>query len=316
MDDQEVINYMYNSIERQNDRTVFLTREALEKYRERTGDYRTNSEIASAGPERLKENIEDIGTFNYHRLLSHFTKYTRLFPGSVSRESFRVWNDALKEYNDEYKQVVKDRNENSYEEELLKYEGLFERMGQVIDEAMEGAEDIGESKKKALTLIALLYYFVPKRRDYDDLEFFVGGDQEEPPLDPDKNFIWIKGRRQVKIVLNKYKTSAVYGQIVEDAPKPFIDFLMKFWKDATTGVKVFNVYSSRQGFTMFFKRSIKGLTGYDGVNTVLFRRLYTTFVLGDVYDGEDDNTLQLVSRRMGHSVNTNRSIYLSQRNLI
>lgn len=184
------------------------------------------------------ENI--IKFLNQEKFKSSSTKRSYLTPVILLLRKFHPKSEALKVYeklNNEFRNeyVKRVENQGKSENELdnwVKWSELIEIREKLTDEAylMKDQTFLKNNKQKKLmdyALISGLYTYIPPvRLDYNNMDVYYNKQLDELPTD--KNFILINKKQKMRIILNVYKTSKNYKQIILNTP-PKLTKLIKFY---------------------------------------------------------------------------------------
>ena len=197
-------------------------------------------------------NTENIIKFlSQDKFKSSSTKRSYLTPVILLLRKFHPKSEALKIYeklnnefrNDYMKRIDEQQKSEKELDNWVKWSELVEIREKLTDEAylMKDQTFLKNLKQKKLldyALISGLYtYIPPSRLDYNNMNVYH--DKELKELPTNENYILINKKEKMRIILNVYKTSKNYNQIILNTPAKLtklIKFYLKFNKKILDGV--------------------------------------------------------------------------------
>ena len=205
------------------------------------------------------ENI--IKFLSQDKFKSSSTKRSYLTPVILLLRKFHPKSEALKvyekmnnEFRNDYMKRIDDQQKNEKElDNWVKWSELVEIREKLTDEAflMNNQTFFKNNKEKKLldyALISGLYtYMPPVRLDYNNMDIYY--DKELKELPTDKNYVLINKKEKMRIILNVYKTSKNYDQIILPTPakltkliKFYLKFNKKIFDELSKNKKLLKIY--------------------------------------------------------------------------
>ena len=188
---------------------------------------------------------------NQEKFKSSSTKRSYLTPVILLLRKFHPKSDALQiyeklnnDYRNDYTKRINEQGKSEKElDNWVKWSELIEIREKITDEAylMKDQTFLKNNKQKKLldyALISGLYTLIPPvRLDYNNMNVYYNKILKELPTN--ENYILINKKEKMRIVLNVYKTSKNYDQIIINTPPKLtklIKFYLKFNKKILEGV--------------------------------------------------------------------------------
>ncbi len=280
-----------------------------------------DSDAIEAKLEPLKPNTRRVYYTSIHSAL----KLTYPMPTEPEGEMIKLYHRKMMRIAHE-QQAISNKKSKSQEENWLEWEDVVDKWDEMkkdYDHLKSLGDGISYDYQYTFLLhfvVLTLYVKLIPRRNADYLYMVVSQKQPEV-LDPEINYLILDDK---KFIFNKYKTAQNYGTAEVSIPDEVMDI---FWfyifsREWNTGSLPTISNDLKKGKTIPFLRMSNGNPFHEGnsitrhlnkifkpkkIGCCMLRTIFATEMLL-----ESTEKSQALASAMGHSVNTQQSIYVKQ----
>lgn len=210
---------------------------------------------------------------------------------SEIRESNKENFEKFQNMHDLYKKTIKEHYKNGDMTEKQKKGFVsFDEIVQKRDELEDGSIE-----KLILSMYSMI---APKRADFYNCRIY-----KTQPKTPKTNNYMVINKKTKKLYLNEYKTSDIYGCIVEELPDELVYQIQKSLENKPRQhLFVGNhnkPFSSNQVFDLYLNKQLKKIFQNEYISLNTLRHAYII-----ANRPSTDNEREALSKQMGHQVST------------
>lgn len=222
---------------------------------------------------------------------------------------YKLWSSYLKQSNKERLLEYKTNNlPDAKKQQMVNYDAIKTKFCE-----LSADPNTYTNLKQNLhhLLFAILLNITPKRSDLG--EVYISRTGKIPKSFANKNFILLL-ENDARLVLNDYKTSKIYGTLVEHLPSDLVEVLnksleafpRKYLFVGQIGINFMKPYTKSDSYGMFVRRAFE-IHFNKSMGVSLWRHVYN----GEQVDFNDDDyeELEQKARLAGHSMGMQLLVY-------